>query len=277
MGQLVAYVVAGCEVYYLISDMMRFVLTALLSGSLAVGLSAPTLAAPADYHPPRHFYTASHQPYRRLPTRLALGFNLATYNGDLTGRLRDNTMRLGLSLGLVRTLSPHLTFGADLGYVRFKAVDQYPDRGYRFEGTNALLTTFLRYNILADKSMYLGPNHRATTWQPFLQAGVGGMVYNPVPAQVVPGGSVPLPAEGNNTSSFSGVAGLLPVGAGVTLRASRSLSFTLEGLYYFTTSDLLDGISRRGNPNSVDSFMTGALKIEYAFYKKKGKPLVHFD
>jgi hypothetical protein len=277
MGQQVAYVATGYEVYLLVLHMIRFVLTALLSSSLAAGLAAPVHAAPADYHPPRHFYTPSHQPYRRLPTRLAVGFNLANYNGDLTGRLRDNTLRLGLSLGLVRTLSPHLTFGADLGYVKLKAVDQYPERGFRFEGTNALLTTYLRYNILADKSMYLGPNQRPTTWQPFLQAGVGGMVYNPTPAQTTLFGTAPLPAEGNNTASFSGVAAVLPVGAGVTLRASRSLYFTLEGLYYFTSTDLLDGISQRANPNSVDSFMTVALKVEYAFYKKNGKPLVHFD
>lgn len=254
---------------------MRFVLAALLSGGLAA--PAPALAAPADYHPPRHFYTPSHQPYRRLPTRVALGFNLASYNGDLTGRLRDNTLRLGLSLGLVRTLSPHLTFGADLGYVKFRVEDQYPARGYRFAGTDALLTTYLRYNILADKSMYIGPNCRPTTWQPFLQAGVGGMVYNPALAQATPYGTVLLPAEGNNTATFSGVAAVLPVGAGVTLRASRSLFFTLEGLYYFTSTDLLDGISQRANPNSKDSFATVSLKVEYAFYKKKGKSLVHFD
>jgi hypothetical protein len=257
--------------------MIRFVLAALLSGGLTAGLSAPAQASPANYRPPRHHYTPSHQPYRRLPTRLALGFNLANYNGDLTGRLRENTLRLGLSLGLVRTLSPHLTFGADLGYVRLKAADQYPTRGYRFEGTSSLLTTFLRYNILADKSMYIGPNYRPTTWQPFLQAGVGAALYNPTVEQVVPGAVLSLPAEGNNTASYSGVAAVLPVGGGVTLRASRSLYFTLEGLYYFTSTDLLDGISQRGNPNSVDSFMTVALKVEYAFYKKKGKPLVHFD
>jgi len=257
--------------------MIRFVLTALLSGGLVAALAAPAQAAPADYHPPRHYYTPSHQPYRRLPTRLAIGFNLANYNGDLTGRLRDNTLHLGLSIGLVRTLSPHLTFGADLGYVKFQVVDQYPERGFRFGGTDALLTTYLRYNILADKSMYIGPNNRPTTWQPFLQAGVGGMVYNPGLVQTTPFGTVALPAEGNNTATFSGVAAVLPVGAGVTLRASRSLFFTLEGLYYFTSTDLLDGVSQRANPNSVDSFMTLALKVEYAFHKKNGKPLVHFD
>lgn len=257
--------------------MIRFVLTALLSGSLVAGLAAPAQAAPADYHPPRHFYTPSHQPYRRLPTRVALGFNLANYNGDVTGRLRDNTLRLGLSIGLVRTLSPHLTFGADLGYVKLNAVDEFPDRGFRFGGTNGLLTTYLRYNILADKSMYLGPNYRSTTWQPFVQAGVGATVYNPGVAKVTSIGTVALPPEGNNTSSFSGVAAVLPVGAGVTLRASRALYFTLEGLYYFTTTDKLDGVSRRANPDSKDSFMTLGLKVEYAFYKKPGKRLVHFD
>ncbi|RYY14964.1 MAG: hypothetical protein EOO36_13380 [Cytophagaceae bacterium] len=177
----------------------------------------------------------------------------------------------------MRAQGAHLTFGADLGYVKFRVVDQYPERGYRFGGTDALLTTYLRYNILADKSMYIGPNYRPTTWQPFLQAGVGGMVYNPALAQATPYGTVLLPAEGNNTATFSGVAAVLPVGAGVTLRASHSLFFTLEGLYYFTSTDLLDGISQRANPNSKDSFATVSLKVEYAFYKKKGKSLVHFD
>ena len=273
MEQHRAYVAAGCAGYFRCYP-MSFLLSALLGTSLLAAPAAP----PLTYRPPRRFYTARHQPYRRLPTRLSFGLNLATYNGDVSGRLRDNTLRPGVTVGLVRTLSPHLTFGLDVGFYQLKAMDQYPSRGYRFNGTNGLLTTFLRYNILADRSMYLGPGYRATTWQPFLQAGVGATVYDPSPSQVVGGVVYALPPENQTqNSTFGGVAAVLPVGAGVTLRASRTLYFTLEGLYYFTTTDRLDAISQRGNPNSVDSFITAALKVEYAFYRKRGKPLVHFD
>jgi hypothetical protein len=244
--------------------------------ALLGGLCSAVQAAPPGYQPPRRFYTAKHEAYRRLPTRFSIGINTAYYNGDLTNRFKDNTFRVGLSIGLVRTLSPHVTFGADLGYVKLKAQDYFPSRGFSFENTNALLTTFVRYNILADKSMFLGQNYRRTPVQVFVQAGVGGLIYNPDLYQNV---GLPYPVQVSNESpnAYPALAGVLPVGGGVTLRAGQSFSFTLEGLYYFTSTDLLDGVSQRGNPNSVDSFATGALKIEYAFGHKKGKPLVHFD
>jgi hypothetical protein len=53
-------------------------LTALLGG-----LCSAVQAAPPGYQPPRRFYTASHQAYRRLPTKFSLGINMAYYNGDL--------------------------------------------------------------------------------------------------------------------------------------------------------------------------------------------------
>jgi hypothetical protein len=246
-------------------------LTALLGG-----LCSAVQAAPPGYQPPRRFYTASHQAYRRLPTKLSLGINTAYYNGDLTNRLSDNTLRVGLSLGLVRTLSPRISFGVDLGYVKLKAQDYFPSRGYSFENTNGMLTTFLRYNLIADKSMYFGQNYRRTPVLVFVQAGIGGLIYNPDLYQNL-GGPYPVSVPSETPAPYPGLAGVLPVGGGVTLRASQSLSFTFEGLYYFTSTDLLDGLSQRGNPDSLDGFATGALKIEYAFGHKKGKPLVHFD
>jgi hypothetical protein len=246
-------------------------LTALLGG-----MCSAVQAAPPGYQPPRRFYTASHQAYRRLPTRLTFGINTAYYNGDLTNRFKDNTFRVGLSVGLVRTLTPHLTFGADLGYFKLKAQDYFPSRGYNFENTSGLLTAFLRYNLFADKSMYLGQNYHNTPVQVFVQAGVGGLVHSPTLAQNI-GERYPVSVPPETPAPYPAVAGVLPVGGGVTLHAGKSLAFTLEGLYYFTTTDLLDGVSQRGNPDSVDSFATGAFKVEYAFGHKRGKPLVHFD
>jgi hypothetical protein len=249
---------------------MRSVLTALLGGSLA---AAPALAAPADYYPPRHFYTARHQPYRRPPAPLTFG--AAYYDGDLTNRISSHP---SFSLGLVRPLSPHLSFGADLVYVRLEAQDYNESRGLRFTSTSGVLTTFVRYNLLADKSMYLGPHHRPTTAQLFLQGGVGLLLNSPKASAnnpEPPYGRVALPSE--RPGGYPALAGVLPVGGGITLRASRALAFTLEGLVYFTSTDLLDDISQRASLEKKDNFATASLKLEYTFYRKRGKPLVHFD
>ena len=250
---------------------MRLFLTLLLSVSL---LAAQ--AAPPGYRPRRLYYTAGRQPYHRPPVRLTFGGNLAYYNGDIADKLDNNTLRLGLGIGLAQSLSPHLTFGADLSYIKLQAHDQLPSRGYNFTATDGLLTTFLRYNLFADKNMYFGTNRRPTPVLVFVQAGVGALLNHPT-ATTQQGFDFPVTLEPEVRGGYPRLAGVLPVGGGVTLRASRSLAFTLEGLYYFTSTDLLDDVSQRGNPNSNDDFATVALKVEYGFYKKKGKPLVHFD
>lgn len=252
---------------------MRSVLTALLGGSLAA--AAPAVAAPPDYHPPRHFYTPGHQPYRRPPARLSFGAGAGYYDGDLTNRVSSHPV---FSLGLVRPLSPHLSLGADLAYVRLEGSDYNLSRGLRFTSTGGALSTFVRYNLLADKSMYLGPNYRPTRAQLFVQGGVG-LLLNSAQASAndpeSPSGRVALPPE--QPGGYPRLAGVLPVGGGLTLRASRALAFTFEGLVYFTTTDLLDDISQRASPEKKDNFATASLKLEYTFYGKRGKPLVHFD
>lgn len=254
---------------------MRLFLTALLGASLSAALPVTTQAAPPGYRPLRHYYTPSHQPYHRLPVRLTFGPNLAYYNGDIADKLKNNTLRLGLGLGLTHALSPHLTYGLELSYLKLKATDQLPARGYSFASTNGLLTTFLRYNLNADKSLYFGLNNQPTPVLAFVQAGVGALLNNPTASRQTADGVLVLAPE--RRGGYPTLAAVLPVGGGVTLRASRSLHLTLEGLYYFTSTDLLDDVSQRGNPKSNDDFATVALKIEYAFYKKHGQPLAHHD
>ncbi|MDO7884973.1 hypothetical protein [Hymenobacter cheonanensis] len=245
---------------------MRFSLLLALLGS-----SLSAIAAPPGYHAPRRFLTPSGQPYHRQPLRLSLGLNLAYYNGDLTGKLKNNTLRVGVNAGLTKTLSPHLTFATDLSYLHLKATDDYPARGYSFSSDNGLLTGRLQYNILADKSLYVGPAHREVPVLIYVEAGVGAMVYDPAAAQQ----NVPLVPEGRN--KYPGLAAVLPVGGGVTLRASKRLAFSLEALYYFTSTDMLDDISQRGNPDQLDDFATLTLKAEFSLYRAHKKPLVHND
>lgn len=245
---------------------MRFpLLLALLGSSLAA------VAAPPGYRSPRRFLTPSGQPYHRQPLRLGLGVNLGYYNGDLTGKLSNNTLRVGINAGLTKTLSPRLTLATDLSYLHLKATDDYPARGYSFSSDNGLLTGRLQYNLLADKSLYVGPAHREVPLLVYVEAGVGAMVYNPVAAQQ----NFPLAPEGRN--KYPGLAAVLPVGGGVTLRASKGVTFSLEALYYFTSTDMLDDVSQRGNPNQLDDFATLTFKVEFSLAKGRKKPLVRND
>ncbi|RZK63318.1 MAG: hypothetical protein EOO59_00015 [Hymenobacter sp.] len=257
---------------------MRFLSTALLLGSLAAALPSAAQHGSPGYHLPKRLHNAQQNSYRRPPLRLTFGVNFATYRGDITGRLQDNTLRPGFGVGLVRPLSPHLSAVAELSYNKLKAVDQVPGRGLRFEGTNGVLTVLARYNFLADKSMSFGPSFQSDSWQPFVQAGVGLLLFDPVAAIDAGGIVTPLPPERRNSSYlYPHLGGVLPVGGGVTYRLNPYFALTLEGLYYFTSTDLLDDVSARANPDELDKFITGAFKLEFGLHPSKKKPLVHFD
>ena len=228
-------------------------------------------ARPPGYHPPHRYFTASNQPYFRPAVRYNVGANLAYYNGDLTNRLGDNHLKVGLNLGLAHELSPHLTFALDLSYLHLTAKDYYPARGYSFTTDAGALTALLRYNLIGDKQMLIGPGHKEMPLLVFVSAGGAALLYSPSLRLR----NEALPPEPGN--SYPAAALALPVGGGLTLRASPRLAFTAEALYYFTTTDLLDDVSKRGNPGQTDGFATVTLKAEFSFRKSAGKLLIHND
>ena len=233
-------------------------------------------ASPPGYHTPRRRYTARNIAYVRPPLRLHLSGNLAYYNGDLTSRLKDNTLRLGLGVGLTQVLSPRFTFSSEISYFYLKAKDQNTSRGYSFESTNGLLQATLRYHLFEDKSMYVGLQKKNMPAQLFLEAGAGLLLTSPTAYQADGiGGEQQLPPD--TRQGYPLLAAAFPVGIGGTLKASNHLYFTLDALYYFTTTDLLDDVSRRGNPNQPDNFATVTLKIEYALGGNHRKPLARYD
>ena len=257
---------------------MRLLFTLLVAGSLVAALPSAAQRRPSGYHDPKRLHNQEQRSYRRPPMRVTFGVNLATYNGDITGRLPDNTLRPGFGLGLVMPMSPHLSLVADLSYSRLKAVDQRPERGLSFQGTNGVLTVLGRYNFLADESMNFGPSYKKANFQPFAEIGAGLLLFDPVAYQTVAGVRTQLEPERRNTDyMYPHLGGVLPVGGGLTVRTSPYFAVTLEGLYYFTSTDLLDDISERANPKRLDKFITAAFKVEVGLKPSKKKPLVHFD
>lgn len=257
---------------------MRLLSTLFLAGGLLAALPGLAQRRPAGYHAPRRLHNSEQHAYRRPPMRITFGVNFATYNGDITGRLPDNTLRPGFGLGVVRPMSPHFSLAAELSYNKLKATDQRPERGLRFEGTNGTLTVMARYNFLADKSMSFGPSFSWANFQPFATAGAGLLLFSPKAYQTVAGVTTQLEPERRNVNYlYPHLGSVLPVGGGVTVRTSPYFAVTLEGLYYFTSTDLLDDVSARGNADKLDKFITAGLKVEIGLKPSQKKPLVRYD
>ncbi len=241
----------------------------LLQNCLALGLFgliflAGSPGAHAQHVARRRHHDHNGRAYYLGPVRVSAGVGTAFYNGDLGSSLGDDFLGPALNLGVLYGLGPHWRVGSELGYFAMGARDQLPSRGLAFYSYNALGTAFIRYDLLGDPSAYAtlpGPPRRV---QPFVQAGLGLLLYGP---RAYRGTAAPtsttayLPTERND---YPALAGVLPVGAGVAVPLTDRLNLTLEGNYYFTTTDNLDDISRRGNPNQKDGFGTLMLKLDCA-------------
>ncbi|MFD1467718.1 outer membrane beta-barrel protein [Hymenobacter caeli] len=197
------------------------------------------------------------------PLRVSAGVGTAFYNGDLGNSLGDDFLGPALNLGVLYGLGPHWRVGGELGYFSMGARDYLPSRGLAFHSNNGLGTVFFRYDLLGDPSVYATPGTTRRV-QPFVQAGLGALLYDPRAYQ---GTQSPdsntqyLPTERND---YPGLAAVLPIGAGVVVPLTDQLNLTLEGNYYLTSTDYLDDISQRGNPNQKDGFGTLMLKLDYA-------------
>lgn len=237
-----------------------------LFGGLALVVSLLTAhdgAAQGSRRHQRRFVDAQNRAYFRGPLRATLGGGAALYNGDLANNLSDKFPGLSLSLGLLYRLKPHVLIGAEGSYFRVGARDQYPERGLAFQGDNALGTAFVRYEILHDGSAYVTNEGDQPVLQPYVKAGVGLLMYSPksyTGTARPTSGTAFLDPERND---YPALAAVLPLGAGFSVRAGDNFRVSLEGAYYFTSTDHLDDISKRGNADENDGFSTIELKLEY--------------
>ena len=205
--------------------------------------------------------------FYRGPLRVTLGGGLALYNGDLAKGLSDKFPGLSVSGGLLYRLRPHFQVGVEGGYFRLGSRDQLPERGLAFRGDNGLSTVFVRYEPIQDHSAYASSLGEAPILQPFLKAGAGLLLYNPKTyfgTTRPTAGTSFLEPERND---YPAVATVLPLGAGVSVRAGDLFRVTLEGAYYFTSTDHLDDVSARGNAKLNDGFGTAEIKLEYRIWR----------
>ena len=211
----------------------------------------------------RRFFDGQGRVYYRGPLRVTLGGGIALYSGDLTNSLSDKFPGPSVSAGLLYRVHPHLLIGAEGSYFRVGAHDQYAERGFAFQGDNGMGTVFARYEFLHDGSAYATNQGEQPIIQPYVKAGIGLLMYNPKSyiGSTRPTANTTYMAPERN--DYAALAGVLPVGAGFSVRAGDQFRVSAEAAYYFTTTDHLDDISTRGNAAENDGFTTVELKVEY--------------
>ena len=241
----------------------------------ALGWLGPGVAAAQTFAPaaPKRHYSAQGKAYFRGPVSLTLGLGTGFYNGDLTSSVGDQFFSPAFNLGFLYRFSPHISYGAEVGYVRIGAKDHLPERGLAFNTNLGVVAGLVRWSPLADRTAYAGVGQPLRV-RPFVQAGVGFALYspeaylgntrNPVITNI-------LPAE---VGSYPTTTAVFPVGAGLTIYCTEKINLSLEGTYYFTTTDTLDDNSKRVsktvegidypyvNRDTNDAFGTVLLKAE---------------
>jgi len=248
---------------------MRFFLSLTLLGALLFGTSS----AQAQHRRQRRHFNSQGRPYYRGPLRLTLAGGTAFYNGDLGG-FGENFLGPAVSAGVLYRLRPHLLIGSEFSYFQLGAKDKLPERGLAFRSTNGMGTVLLRFDLLPDESAFSSAGTDPAPFQIYLQAGAGLLLYSPEAyegtsratdnTRFLPSEREAFPTQPGATTVYPAMAGVAPVGGGFTVRLNDALHLGLEGNYYFTTSDHLDDVSLRGNPDQKDGFGTVLLKLDWA-------------
>lgn len=235
-------------------------------GLMAANALVARPAAAQHQRQVRH-YNHQGRPYYQGPLHVTLAGGTGFYNGDLGNSPGDNFYGLAGSLGVLYRLTPHLHLGSEVSYVSLGARDHLRERGLAFTSDNGLGTVFLRYDLLADESVFAASNSAAPIFQVYVQGGAGLLLYDPAAYLGTSRASDGTAFFAPERNDYPALAGAFPVGAGFSVHLFDRWRAGLEGNYYFTTTDQLDDISNKrlgGASANTDGFGTLMLKLDYS-------------
>ncbi|MBG8555145.1 hypothetical protein [Hymenobacter guriensis] len=237
----------------------RFLLAASLATVVCTAAEVQAQTSPRG----KRYYSHQARPYYRGPVRLTFGGGISYYNGDLTGSLGENFIGPAISVGAIYKLYPGLQVGGEFTYFQVGAKDQLASRGLAFRGRNASLIAQGRLTVPGPGDFADGPGGPATL-KPYLRFGVGALLYSPESYHGTERPTNDTQFDSPERNDYPATALIAPVGLGLMVRASRRVGISAEGTYFFTTTDHLDDVSRRANPNRNDGYGLLELKVEYA-------------
>ena len=203
------------------------------------------------------------------------GANLPFYFGDLCSGFGCNSISPGFTIGAGIKLWPRVYFGGDFNYFTLSTGDKEPDRGFSFSSANYELLAYGRYYLIEDiVRKHRDLKKKPKFFKPYLMAGIG-LNY----ANVTPGGYIIDSTGTGDTLSVADYEGQnypklifnVPLGVGFQFDVSRRVNILLEGVYRFTLSDYVDGVSLAAGADKNDSYLTFNLKVQYNPWAKRMK------
>jgi hypothetical protein len=222
--------------------------------------------AQAQHRRAQRYVNSQGRVYYRGPLRATAGGGVAFYNGDLGGP-GQSFPRPAADLGVVYRIRPRVLVGGGFTYASLGASDRLKERGLAFVGQNIAGSTFLRLDLLPDESAFNSTSNSTAPFQVFAQAGIGALLYNPRSylGTGQPGKNTKFQDPERN--DYPAMAGVLPIGGGLSARLSDRLRVNLEAHYFFTSTDNLDDVSNKrvgGASRGDDGFGVVLLKADYA-------------
>lgn len=127
-------------------------------------------------------------------------------------------------------------------------------RGFTLEPTSLI-------NISLDANYHIwGVNHyrKDENTSIYVNAGLGLSLVNPEPTGI----------DASLEEEFSGSAFGVQIGGGLQQHFSERFSLAAELSYRPVFSDQIDGVSKNGNPDNIDTFVWIGLAATYSFGKK---------
>ena len=198
------------------------------------------------------------------------GVNIPFYFGDLCSSLGCTTISPGFTVGGGMKLWPRVYFGAEFSYFKMSASDEPDGRQFSFTSSNYELIGLGRYYFVEDiVRKHHDLKKKPKKLKPYGTLGVGVNYASPTATGIINDTLYDL--NDFEEQSYPKFILAIPVGLGLQYDLSKRVHIIAEGLYRFTLSDYVDGVSKTANSNANDAYMTFNLKVQYNPFAKRAK------
>jgi hypothetical protein len=195
------------------------------------------------------------------------------YTGDLTASKLSSYRTPGFLFGITadRKLTNNLNLTADLLFTKLKGDESKfaepgwrQARNFRFETNVTEIDLALSYTPLPH-----------TKISPFIKAGLGYSFLKVKPDysqyDIEYFGDASWATQGLQIDKATDLPKgkiVIPMGAGITVRLSRTLTLMSETVYRVSSTDYLDGVSRSANAERNDGYLTNSIGLKLHFPAK---------
>lgn len=191
---------------------------------------------------------------------------LCNYHGDLVdGAIELKESSIGYGFFTKYNVSSEFAVKANFYGGKLKGTDANSsqqgrvDRGLNFESTLYEIGISLEWFVLNTFEDDRATNYYNDKFNPFLFVGISVLNFNPVVGVNHEDAVVP---EDFTVSNYNGS---VPMGVGFKYNLSKRSNMGLELGFRTAFTDLLDGVSERGNPDKNDWYMFAGLNFSFFF------------